>query len=185
MVSAIGNEFNTYMENIFFDNWESIIRTVCLTVLGYISMILLLRVSGKRTLSKMNAFDFVVTITLGSSLATLSLTKSVSLADGIVAFSLFIILQYLLTWLSVRVKKIKSLITSSPTLIFYNGEFLHDVMKKQRITVEEVFSAGRQNGISNLDNVDIIILETTGDVTVIEKNVQGRLSTVNNVMTTK
>ncbi|MFC3199975.1 DUF421 domain-containing protein [Parapedobacter deserti] len=173
------------MENVFFDTWESVIRTICLTVLGYVAMILLLRVSGKRTLSKMNAFDFVITVTLGSSLATLSLNKNVSLTDGIVAFSLFILLQYILTWLSVRVKKVKSLITSSPTLLFYNGEFLLDVMKKQRVTVDEVFKVARQKGISNLDNVDMMILETTGEVTVIERNVQGGLNTVGNIKATE
>lgn len=173
------------MDNIFFENWEGIVRTVCLTVLGYFSMIILLRASGKRTLSKMNAFDFIVTIALGSCLATLALTKTVTLADGIVAFALFIFLQYLLTWLSVRVKMVKSLITSSPTLIFYEGEFLHQVMKKERITIEEVFSASRQKGISKLDNIDMIILETTGDITMIEKSTREGLSTVENIGTNK
>ncbi len=54
-------------------------------------------------------------------------------------------------------------------------------MKKERITEEEVFNASRQKGFSNLDNVDMIVLETTGDVSIIEKNVQGRLSTVEKV----
>lgn len=171
------------MNNFFFNNWDDILRTASLTVLGYISMIILLRTSGKRTLSKMNAFDFIVTVALGSCLATLALNKNISLADGIVAFSLFIFLQYLLTWLSVRVKWVKSIITSSPTLIFYEGEFLYQVMKKERITIEEVFSASRQNGISNLDDIDMIILETTGDITIIKKSIKGRLSTLENIDT--
>lgn len=171
------------MNNFFFNNWDDILRTASLTVLGYISMIILLRTSGKRTLSKMNAFDFIVTVALGSCLATLALNKNISLADGIVAFSLFIFLQYLLTWLSVRVKWVKSIITSSPTLIFYEGEFLHQVMKKERITIEEVFSASRQNGISNLDDIDMIILETTGDITIIKKSIKGGLSTLENIDT--
>ena len=65
-------------------------------------LLLLLRVSGKRTLTRMNAFDLVVTVALGSTLATVLLTKSVALADGLVAFAVLILLQYGLTWLSVR-----------------------------------------------------------------------------------
>jgi uncharacterized membrane protein YcaP (DUF421 family) len=65
------------MEKIFFESWESIARTLLMTSLSYVTMVILLRISGKRTLAKMNAFDFVVTIALGSSLATVALNKSV------------------------------------------------------------------------------------------------------------
>lgn len=157
------------MENIWFDNWESIIRTMCLTTLAYIAMVILLRASGKRTLSKMNAFDFIITIALGSSLASVALNKSIALADGILAIMLFVGFQFLLTWLSVRIKTIKGLITSSPSLIFYKGTFLSQTMKKERLTVEEIYSAARQKGISSLDEIDMIILETTGEITVIEQ----------------
>lgn len=74
------------MKNIFFDSWESIFRTTVITILAYVLLIFLLRVSGKRTLSKMNAFDFIVTIALGSTLATVMLNKNVAFADGILAF---------------------------------------------------------------------------------------------------
>ena len=166
------------MKNLFFENWESIARTASLLVSGYFAMIILLRVSGKRTLTKMNAFDFIVTIALGSTLATVALNKGVPLANGVLAFAILIFLQYVLTWLSVRVTKVKSLITSTPTLIFYQGEFLKSVMRQQRVTVEEVFQASRQQGIANLERVDAIVLETTGDITVIENRVGGKLSTL-------
>ena len=169
------------MENVFFDNWESMIRTACLTILGYISMVIFLRISGKRTLSKMNAFDFVITIALGSCLATLSLNKNVSLADGILAFFLLIFLQFVLTWLSVRISAVKHMITSRPALIFYKGEFLYEVMKKERISMEEIYNAGRLKGLSSLDDIEIIVLETTGDISIIEKKIQKTLDTTENI----
>lgn len=157
------------MDKLWFYSWESIIRTICLTSFGYISMILLLRLSGKRTLSKLNAFDFIVTVALGSCLASVALNKSITLADGFTAFALFIGLQFLLTWLSVRVKAFKGIITSSPSLIFYKGDFLRQEMKKERITEEEIYNAARQKGISSLDEVDMIVLETTGEISIIQK----------------
>ena len=71
------------MQNIFFDSWESMVRTVVITILAYVVLVFLLRSSGKRTLSKMNAFDFIVTVALGSTLATVMLNKNVALADGV------------------------------------------------------------------------------------------------------
>lgn len=76
-------------------------RVLLVGVAAYAGLVLL-RVSGKRTLTKMNAFDLVVTVALGSTLATVQLTKSVALADGLAAFALLIFLQYGLMWLSVR-----------------------------------------------------------------------------------
>lgn len=157
------------MEKIFFDNWQSIIRTVIITISAYISLIALLRISGKRTLSKMNAFDFIVTIALGSAFATVSLNKSVPLADGVLAFFLLIFLQYFITWLSVRVKSVKQIITSRPAFLLYKGELFDDVLRKERITIEEVNVAVRKKGIENLKEVDAIILETAGEITVIPK----------------
>lgn len=98
------------MNKLFFDSWESIIRTLVITVLAYLVLLFLLRVSGKRTLSKMNAFDFIITIALGSTLATVVLNKSVALADGVLAFFLLIGLQFVMTYLEVRSKKFLNLL---------------------------------------------------------------------------
>jgi uncharacterized membrane protein YcaP (DUF421 family) len=154
------------MENIFFDNWESTGRTFIITIMAYLVMLTFLRVSGKRTLSKMNAFDFIVTVALGSTLANVTLNKDVALVDGALAFFMLIFLQYLLTWLSVRMKSVKNLITSKPTMLLYKGEVLNDALKSERITIEELYMSARQKGIEDLSQIDVIILETTGDITI-------------------
>ena len=69
------------MERLFFDEWSVLLRTGLIGVLAYVGLILLLRCSGKRTLSKMNAFDFVVTVALGSTLASILVSKDVALAQ--------------------------------------------------------------------------------------------------------
>ncbi len=155
------------MENIFFNSWESILRTIIIALFAYIGLIVLLLSSGKRTLSKMNAFDFIVTIAIGSTLATVLLNKSVALADGLVAFFCLIFLQFLITWISVRSPWFKHLITSQPALLIYKGELMHRVIKKERITREEINVAIRKKGISDIHKIDILILETTGEFTVI------------------
>ena len=129
----------------------------------------------------MNAFDFVVTVALGSTLATIVLNKNIPLAEGVIAIFLFIGLQYILTWLSVRIKAFKTLITSKPSLVFYKGNFLYENMKKERISTEGIKSAARQKGISSLEEIDIVILETTGDITIIEKISNNKKTTYDDV----
>lgn len=161
------------MKNVFFDSWESSVRILIITVLAYAVLIVMLRVSGKRTLSKMNAFDFVVTVALGSTLATVILSKDVALLDGALAFFLLIFLQFCITWLSVRHKVVKQLITSDPTLLLYKGEVLHQVLKKERITLEELYVAARQNGLTGLKDIHAIVLETTGTLSVLSEKSDG------------
>ena len=76
------------MESLFFQDAAGLLRTAVVGVLAYVGLLLLLRISGKRTLSKMNAFDLVVTIALGSTLATILLNKEVALAEGMLALAI-------------------------------------------------------------------------------------------------
>ncbi|WP_144281727.1 DUF421 domain-containing protein [Chryseobacterium echinoideorum] len=156
------------MENLFFDNWESLVRTFILGLLGYFALILMLRISGKRTLSQMKEFDFIVTVALGSTLATVLLSKEVSLADGILALVMLISLQYLLAYLSLRSNKVSKLISSDPTLLFYKGEFLWNALKKERVTEAEVRSALRSNQIISLEQVEAVVMESNGKFTVVK-----------------
>lgn len=158
------------MENLFFDDWTSLLRAFILTVLAYFTLIIFIRFSGKRTLSKMNAFDFLVTIALGSCLASVSLNKNIALAEGALVYLTLIILQFLITWLSVRVSWVKKVITGQPALLLYKGELLESTLKRERITHEEIYMSARENGITDLNEIEVIVLETTGDITVISKS---------------
>jgi uncharacterized membrane protein YcaP (DUF421 family) len=155
---------------MFFESWYGIIRVVIVGLLIYTALIFLLRISGKRTLSKWNAFDFVVTVALGSTLAAALLTKDVMLAEGVVAFALLIGLQYLITHLSVRSKAIRRLIKSDPAFLLEDGKFLHEAMKKERVTESEIRAAVRKEGIASLEEVLAVVLETDGSFSVVKKS---------------
>lgn len=152
---------------MFFDTWFGLIRVVVIGVTAYAALVMLLRVSGKRTLGKMNAFDLVVTVALGSAFATVVLDKSVPLAEGVVAFAVLIALQYVITWLSVRVRWVRALVKSEPTLLVSDGTYLDNAMSAQRVTREEVEAALREQGVSGVETVACVVLETDGTLSVI------------------
>ena len=91
------------MQHLFLDSWTGLQRMLIVSVLAYVVPVAFLRLSGKRTLSKMNALDPVVTVALGSTLATMLLGKDVALAEGAAAFATLISLQFVVTWSGVRV----------------------------------------------------------------------------------
>ncbi len=164
------------MEHILFNNWDTVIRTLIIGVLAYVVLIIQLRISGKRTLTKMNSFDFVVTVAFGSTLATILLSKDVALAEGATAFALLIILQYIITWLSVRSNAVQQLVKATPTLLLYKGRFLDDEMKKARVTREEILAAIRTQGIGDMSKVDAVVMETEGSLSVIKDLATGENS---------
>lgn len=155
---------------IVFESWESLIRVVFVGSAAYVMLIVMLRVSGKRTLSKMNAFDLVVTVALGSTLATVLLDRNVPLADGVLALGLLICLQYVITWLSIRSTGFQKFIKSEPTLLVRDGQYLDAAMRQQRVTEAEIEAAMREHGISNLDAVANIVLETDGSLSIVRKS---------------
>lgn len=158
-----------YGSTMFFDSWTAVGRVLLIGVLAYAAIVLLLRVSGKRTLSKMNAFDFVVTVALGSTLATVLLSKDVALADGIAAFAALVVLQLAVTWSSVRSEALRRAVKSEPALLFVEGRFLPDALRRERITQDEAEAAVRQSGHASTQEVAAIVLETDGTLSVMGK----------------
>ena len=154
---------------MFFNDWSSLVRVVVVGILAYAGLVLLLRISGKRTLSKMNAFDLIVTVALGSTLATVLLSKDVVLADGITAFALLIALQYLITWSSVRWPYVEKLVKAEPSLLFFQGQFLEKTLRQQRVTHAEIHAAVRAQGMPRLEDVAAVVQETDGSMTVLKK----------------
>jgi len=158
---------------LLLDDWSGLGRVLVIGPAAYLALVLLLRASGKRTLTKLNMFDFVVTVALGSTLASVILNKSVSLAAGIAAFSVLIGLQYAITWLAVRWPAFEGVIKAEPTLVLRNGVFLDRALKAQRVTRAEVQAALRAQGKDEAAGITAVVLETDGTLTVIAEGRAG------------
>lgn len=169
------------MENVFFTSWTSLGRTAVVGVAAYAGLILLLRISSKRTLTKMNAFDLVVTVALGSTLATVLLTKSVALLDGLLAFALLIALQYSISWLSMRSPAVSRLVKSEPTLLVYQGRFLAAALRAERLTEDEVLAGLRAQGLASVAEAAAVVLENGGDLSVLRQTAAGPQSVLADV----
>jgi uncharacterized membrane protein YcaP (DUF421 family) len=157
---------------MFFESWLGLLRVIVVGPLAYIALVFVLRVSGKRTLAKLNAFDLIVTVALGSTLATVVLSKSVALAEGVMAFVTLAGLQFGVAWLSVRSPRFSDLVKSEPTLLLRDGRFLRDAMRRQRVTEIELVAAMRNQGVGNAEQIAAVVLETDGTFSIIKDGPQ-------------
>jgi uncharacterized membrane protein YcaP (DUF421 family) len=157
------------ISSFFFAGWSSLARIVIVGVPAYFLLLALLHLVGKHSLAKTNAYGFVVTVALGSALASAVLTKEVTLADGVVAIGILLGLQYLLSTLISRWSWANNFITQKPVLLVRDGHLLNDALKRERVTKAEILAALRQNGIDSIDGVGAVVLESDGSFSVIRK----------------
>lgn len=152
---------------MFFDSWYDLVRVAVISALAYAALVLILRLSGKRSLAKLNIFDFVVTIALGSTLATVLLSSEVSLAEGALAFAMLALLQWIVSSLSTRLHWFRDAIRAEPRLLLRDGQLLEQAMRQERITRDEVEAAVRKKGHGGFDAIAAVVLETDGSLSVI------------------
>ena len=152
---------------MFFQGWPGIVRTLVVGTLAYVALVLTLRVSGNRTLSKLNAFDLVVTVALGSILASILLSEDVALLKGVAAFVLLIALQWAVAEMSVRWSGFARLVRSEPRLLVRDGEKLRGAMNAARVTGDDIDMALRMAGYTDPAAASAVILETDGSFSVI------------------
>lgn len=159
--------------DMIFQGWSGILRTLIVGTLAYGFLVVSLRVSGKRTLAKLNAFDLVVTVALGSTLASILLSKDIALAEGAAALVLLIALQYAVTFVSVRSRQVARVVRSEPTLLLRDGCPLPGAMRKARVTMAELETVVRTEGRDDLATVSAVILESDGSFSVLTGDASG------------
>lgn len=155
------------MPELFFSGWGPLGATVVKGLIIYVTLIILLRITGKRSLSKFNIFDFIITIALGSIFASTLTTNDLALAQSVTAIVVLLGAQFVVSRLAMRSDRFERIIKSDPALLFYGGEYVADTMRAERVTKREILQAVRNSGASSLDGVQAVVLETDGTISVI------------------
>ncbi|WP_116453552.1 DUF421 domain-containing protein [Blastococcus litoris] len=166
---------------MWFDSWADLGRVLAVGAAAYLTVVLVLRLSGKRTLAKLNAFDLVVTVALGSTLATILLSSDVSWSEGALALGLLALLQFVVAWLTVRISALRDVVTARPTLLLLDGEVIPGALRDQRVTDDEIRQAARASGQGDLASLGAVVLETDGTLSVISSGDLGNRSALTGV----
>jgi uncharacterized membrane protein YcaP (DUF421 family) len=152
---------------MWFTGWEPIGRAVLFSAIAYVAVIALIRMLGHRTISKMNPGDFIVTVAVGSVAASLILHGDISLAQGLAALTTLLGLQFVTERTTSRSETLRQAADGRPVLLAYQGQFLHENMKRQNIHEEDIYAAAREHGIGRLGDLHAVVLEVDGQFSVI------------------
>ncbi|TYR73574.1 DUF421 domain-containing protein [Rossellomorea vietnamensis] len=172
MISVTRNELRgsvKMLETLLFDNWKSLLRAAVMCLLAYPFLIFVLRLFGKRTLTNVNMFDFIITVTYGATLSSILTNDKVSFAEGAIILLMLTLLQMIIAKLTRNSKRFSDLIKASPSFLYNEGEFNENEMQKQRICLDDLRSKVRKEGMGSFENLEAIVLEGDGSLSIIKK----------------
>jgi uncharacterized membrane protein YcaP (DUF421 family) len=165
------------LSDVFSLDVPKLMRTAVAVPLIYIVLIGLIRLSGKRTTSQMNNFDWIVTVAMGSLVAAGITSSSASVLQVLLAITLLVGLQFVVTWLVLRSDTMRRWVKPRPRLLFYEGEFLNRDMRAERVSELEILAAIRASGHHRLEDVGAVVLETDATLSVLPAQEPGETET--------
>ena len=140
------------------------------TVIIYVSLLITMRLMGKRQLGELDMSELVITILLSEIASSPITNPKASLLSSLIPISVLVSLEITVSLLIIKCPKIKKLFTSRPSILIARGRLDRKELRKVRISLEELVSQVRQNGIFDLSEVDYAILEENGKMSIIPKS---------------
>ena len=144
--------------------------SICLrTILILIILFFITKLLGKKQISQLNLFDYIVGITIGSIAADISLDLEKNLIAGIVSLILYGIISYIIAKVTMKSVKLRRFISGVPTILMENGKIIESGLKKSKLDINDFLAEARTNGYFDLDEIDTAIMEINGSVSFLPK----------------
>lgn len=137
------------------------------TIIIYVLLILYTRIFGLKSFSKMTGFDFINTIAIGNIFAMSIGTGNPKLLMGAIIIGLLYLMNYLISILQFKSNTAQKALDNSPILLMKNGKIIEEALKKTKVTKDELRGKLREANVLQMSQVAAVILETTGDVSVL------------------
>jgi uncharacterized membrane protein YcaP (DUF421 family) len=153
------------MTNLW-SSWSHVGWVVVSSLGIYLWILIALRLNGLRTFAAFSGYDFVITVAVGSIVASAALSPSVTLVDGVIGTAALIACQRAVTEARRR-RRVEQLIDNEPIVLLAHGQPITDNLTRTGVTLDDLRQKIRGHGIGRLDDVAAAILETTGDVSII------------------
>lgn len=148
------------------EEWSFILEIILRTAIMFLTIIIGLRVLGKRGVKQLSIFELVVIIGLGSAAGDPMFNKDVGIVSSIIVFAVIVLLYTAVTYLIAKNKKFEQLIEGKPVCLIDEGEFSIENFKKENLGSDEFFAELRLKGISQLGQIEKAIEESSGEISV-------------------
>jgi uncharacterized membrane protein YcaP (DUF421 family) len=155
------------MWNIAIPAWELVVRSVVV----YVFLLVLLRLTGKRQVGQLAPFDLVLLLVLSNAVQNSMNGGDNSLLGGLISAVTLVALNFVVGYATFRSKRLETIIEGRPQVLIHNGQIFEDVMRKVQLTHHELNGALRQSGCACAADVHLAILENNGSISVVPRKV--------------
>ena len=160
------------METWTFASFSILIKVIISLIAIFLIIIIITRISGLRTFAKMSSFDFASTIAIGSILASVVMNTNQSILKGAIALAGIVLFQTLFSFVVRKSKFVDNLLTNSPVMLMYEGTILYENLNKTNIGEDDLIAKLREANALKISEVKAVILESTGDMSVLHSSDQ-------------
>jgi len=139
------------------------------SILIYIVVLLVMRLMGKREIGQLQPFELVIAIMIADLAATPIANSGIPLTNGIIPILGLLVMDLIISVANMKSLKVRQFISGKPSILIYRGKIDEKTLRKERFTINELQERLRDNNILNLGDVEYAILETSGQINVIQK----------------
>ena len=139
------------------------------SIIIYIIVLIVMRLMGKREIGQMQPFELAISIMI-ADLASIPMTDiGIPISNGIIPIMGLLVMHLVISVLNMKSGTLRGLICGKPTILIYRGKIDEEKLRAERLTLNELEEKLRSNNVMNLGDVEYAILETSGDISVIQK----------------
>lgn len=156
------------MWGLSFPFWQFVVRAAVV----YISVLILLRLGGKRQIGQMGAGEFVAILLISNAVQNSMNGGDNSISGGLILATIIVILSVIMAYLTFKSKKIENLVQGRPTLLVHNGQIIKQNLDKELLNEHELKAILRRQGIHDISDIHAAILESDGYISVSKRSEQ-------------
>lgn len=155
--------------NLFNTNFTELIDVTIRALLSLITLFIVTKIIGKKQVSELSLFDYVIGITIGNFAAEMTINLDSQEANGILAVIIFGLVAYIVSKLSLKSIRLRRFFVGVPTMIIKNGKLLYEPMRKMKLDINDLLEQCRMSGYFDISQIDYAILEAGGDLSILPK----------------
>ena len=149
---------------------DKILQTAVSSTIAIIALFILARIMGKKQMSQLNFFDYVIGITIGSIASEYAVVRSVHITEGLTALVVVSLFSILISYISVKSYKGRKILDGVPVILIEHGKIMEKNMRKEKLSINDLLEECRQKNIFNIADIDFAILETSGRLSILPKS---------------
>ena len=153
--------------NLFNGN---VVDVIVRSLISITTLFLITKLLGKKQLSELNLFDYIIGISIGNFASDMSINLDLEFGNSLVALIIFGVVSYIISILTMKSLKLRKFFVGEPTILIEHGKMLYNNMKKSKLDVNDILEEARECGYFDLNEIEYAILEANGQISFMPKS---------------